>query len=171
MDSLVVRRMLLEDLDSVVEIEPLAFGSHHWTRQNFTIELDNPNAYYYLAELDEGAQKKIVGYVGSWIVLDEMHITTLAVHPDYRRRHIAEKILVGTIKLALANRVHGITLEVRKSNIAAQKLYEKYGFQQQGLRKKYYNDNKEDAVLLWTEDIQAEKFKAKLLENIKALEA
>lgn len=161
-----VRRMYLEDLDQVMEIEPKAFGSHHWTRNNFAQELSNNLATYLVAE---NTDKEIVGYGGTWIIIDEMHITTLGTNPDYRRKGIAEAIIVAFIDFAIKEKVKGITLEVRLSNIAAQKLYEKYGFQRQGIRKRYYEDNHEDALLLWTENIQEEKFQKLFSENINKL--
>jgi ribosomal-protein-alanine N-acetyltransferase len=213
-----IRQMLLEDLDQVLEIEPKAFGTHHWTRENFVQELNNNMAHYLVAEntntgltqsphktaalglgqgVCEGAtgvyssvnedserannaeisqvrlscNNQIIGYGGAWIIIDEMHITTLGVDPEQRRKNIAEAIIVEFIDLAIKSRVRGITLEVRLSNIAAQKLYEKYGFQRQGMRKRYYEDNQETALLLWTEDLQSEAFQKLYRQNIQDLNA
>lgn len=163
-----VRRMMLSDIDAVMEIEPLAFGSHCWSRESFVQELSNDIATYLVA-IDE-KENKLMGYGGSWIILDEMHITTLGVHPKQRRKNAAEAIILAYIDQAIRNEVKGITLEVRLSNIAAQKLYEKYGFQRQGIRKRYYQDNYEDALLLWTENIQTEIFKELLKANLMKLQ-
>jgi ribosomal-protein-alanine N-acetyltransferase len=100
-----------------------------------------------------------LGYIGVWIVIDEMHIVTLAVDPSHRRQGIAEALLLSVLDLALKNNIRGVTLEVRLSNLAAQNLYRKYSFQRQGLRPNYYEDNKEAALLLWTEDLSTEKFR------------
>jgi ribosomal-protein-alanine N-acetyltransferase len=161
------RRMLLSDLDSVMEIEPVAFGEHHWSRENFSQELSNNLALYLVSEL----VGQIVAYAGAWIIHDEMHIVTLGVDPNFRRKNIAESLIVALLDQAIINKVKGVTLEVRVSNIAAQKLYEKYGFQRMGTRKRYYQDNYEDAFLLWTEDIQDEKFQKLFKENITKLQA
>lgn len=165
-----IRTMYLEDLDQVCEIEPKVFGTHHWTRNNFTQELNNAIAFYLVAEQIE-PQVKIIGYAGAWIVVDEMHITTLGVDPAHRGKKVAEALLVSFLDKAVKNGVRGITLEVRLSNIPAQRLYEKYGFQRQGMRKRYYEDNLESALLLWTEDIQAEKFQSLFHMNLKNLQA
>lgn len=169
--KLKIRPMLLEDLDQVMKIEPRAFGEHHWSRSNFTQELSNDLACYLVAiELDElGNEKQLRGYAGSWLVLDEMHITTLATDPDFLRKSVAESILVAYIDLAIERGIRGITLEVRLSNIAAQKLYEKHGFQRQGTRKRYYQDNHEDALLLWTENIQEENYQQVFKDNLEKL--
>ena len=155
-----IRRMYLEDLDRVVELDPVIFGKVHWTRNIFTNELANPNAIYYVAENDG----KVCGYIGTWIVLDEMHILTLGVDPEMRRKKIAEHLLLAVMDSAYENKIRALTLEVRESNIAAQKLYGKYGFQKHGLRKNYYEDNRESAVLLWTPDIDTCGY-LKLLSN------
>ena len=100
-----------------------------------------------------------IGYIGVWIVIDEMHIVTLAVAPSHRRQGIAEALLLSVLDLAQKHNIRGVTLEVRLSNLPAQNLYRKYSFQRQGLRPNYYEDNKEAALLLWTEDLSTEKFR------------
>lgn len=170
--NLHIRRMMLEDLDRVVEIEPLAFGSHHWTRHDFAQELNNDFASYLIAELvpqENDGQGDLIAYGGAWEVVDEMHITTLATDPNHRRKYGAESIITAFIDQALKNKIRGITLEVRVSNEAAQKLYGKYGFQSMGRRKRYYQDNHEDALLLWTEDLQTDSFKTLFSKNIDNL--
>ncbi len=165
-----IRPMQLADLDRIMEIEPLAFGSHHWTRGNFTRELDNQIATYLVAEKtchpERSEGSPVLGYIGVWIVVDEMHIVTLAVDPNQRRQGIAEALLLSALDYAQQNNVRAITLEVRASNLAAQELYRKYSFQRQGLRPNYYEDNKEAALLLWTEDLNTEKFKTAYQQNL-----
>lgn len=157
--------MYLEDLEQVLVLEPIIFGVHHWTRENFTDELNHNLTNMMVAEEDG----KIVGYAGSWVVVDEMHIPTIGVDPEKRRQGIGEAMLVALIDYAIKESVMGITLEVRASNIAAQKLYEKYRFHQQGVRKEYYKDNKEDALLLWSENIQDQSFKDFFNEKVEDL--
>jgi [ribosomal protein S18]-alanine N-acetyltransferase len=175
-----LRRMYLEDLDRVLEIESQSFGPFHWSRNNFSQELGNEMAIYLLIESLETKEKfldqsdgrhheldknLIVAYGGAWLILDEMHITTLGTDPEFRRNKLAEAIINNLIEIAVYNKIRGITLEVRESNIAAQKLYEKYGFQKMGLRKNYYEDNQESALILWTEDIQTPKYLELLRKN------
>ncbi len=155
-----IRPMQLSDIDAVMLIEPQAFGTHHWTRENFLRELDNGIATYLVVDvIASEAKPNVVGYIGIWVVIDEMHIVTLAVDPNHRRQGIAEALLLAVLDLAWKNDIRGATLEVRLSNLAAQELYRKYSFQRQGLRPNYYEDNKESALLLWTEDLRTEKFR------------
>ena len=84
-----------------------------------------------------------------WLVLDEGHITNIAVHPDYRGRGIGEKLVLAMLELARNSGIAGVTLEVRVSNNAAKKLYNKLGFVDSGIRKGYYSDTGEDAVIMW----------------------
>lgn len=104
----------------------------------------------------------LVGYGGLWIGVDEGHITTIAVHPIYRGRSIGELLLNGLIDMALQVNLPMLTLEVRVSNLAAQGLYSKYGFLPAGHRPKYYSDNGEDALIMWTTPIQSHEYQEKL---------
>ncbi len=148
---------MLSDLDEVMVIEPVAFGSHHWSRQSFINELNNPCGYYCVAT--QRPATRLVGYSGFWLIGDEAHITTLAVAPDCRRQYIGERLLIYDINQAQKVGANWMTLEVRVSNIAAQQLYFKYGFKSLGHRRAYYQDNGEDALVLWTENIHSEIFK------------
>jgi ribosomal-protein-alanine N-acetyltransferase len=102
---------------------------------------------------DAESDGPIVGYGGLWMQFDEAHISTLAVDPDCRRRHIGERLLLALIDCALSNGAMLLTLEVRVSNSAAQALYQKYGFEAVGYRKSYYTDTQEDAVIMSTPDL------------------
>ncbi len=104
----------------------------------------------------------IVGFTGTWIVAGEAHLINIAVREPYRRRGIGELLLISTIDMAARLDAHILMLEVRVSNAAAQALYCKYGFSQVGLRRGYYTDNKEDAILMSTEDISSASFKQRL---------
>ncbi|MBF8982942.1 ribosomal protein S18-alanine N-acetyltransferase [Lutibacter sp. B2] len=140
-----LRRMGNEDIDAVVEVEKKCFKDP-WSKESFKNEMNNnPLARYVVVE-EEG---EIVGYGGVWIIVDEGHITNIAVYPDKRRRGYAKEIVKGLIDLACKEDVYNMTLEVRKSNVDAQDLYEKYGFENCGIRPKYYEDNGEDAVIMW----------------------
>jgi len=112
------------------------------------------------------SEQSIVGFAGFWIMADEAHITTIASRKGYRRRGIGELLLISIIGLAAKLRARILTLEVRASNIVAQSLYRKYGFNQVGVRRGYYMDNKADALIMFTEDISAASFKDRI-EQLK----
>jgi [ribosomal protein S18]-alanine N-acetyltransferase len=138
--------MRVEDLEDVLEIEVLSFPTP-WSRNSFLYELlENERAVYFVAknELD-----KITGYVGMWVVFDEGHITNLAVHPVYRCQGVAKALLNTLVNVAREKEVRHLTLEVRRSNLSAQDLYQKMGFVHMGVRRKYYLDNNEDAFIMW----------------------
>jgi [ribosomal protein S18]-alanine N-acetyltransferase len=162
-----IRPMMLEHLEAILDIEPVAFGSHHWSHQSFVNELNNSMGNYFVAYDRE--TKRLIGYSGFWLIGEEAHITTLAVHPDYRRLHIGERLLINDIHHAQKVGANWITLEVRVSNESAQQLYYKYGFKSLGVRRNYYQDNEEDALVLWTENIRTQDFKKLLQERIDAL--
>ena len=100
----------------------------------------------------------IVGYVGVWLMVDEAHIVAIAVRPQYRGRGLGELLLADAIDLALANHQESVTLEVRRSNSIAQALYEKYRFLKVGVRRRYYSDNHEDAIIMTTPPIRADQY-------------
>jgi ribosomal-protein-alanine N-acetyltransferase len=106
----------------------------------------------------------LIGYGGIWFAVDEAHITTIAVSPRYRGRGIGELLLNGLIDHAFDGGATMLTLEVRMSNTVAQNLYRKYGFQAAGTRKRYYTDNGEDALIMWTDSILSVSYKAHLRE-------
>ncbi|HOP74870.1 MAG TPA: ribosomal protein S18-alanine N-acetyltransferase [Bacillota bacterium] len=138
--------MTLEDVESVVEIEERSFPIP-WSRNSFLYELlENERAVYLVAK---DGYERVIGYVGLWIVFDEGHITNLAVHPLYRRQGVAQALIQGLIETVRPMGVQHLTLEVRVSNRPAQQLYEKMGFVQVGIRRKYYLDNNEDAFIMW----------------------
>lgn len=159
-----LRRLSDKDLDQVMDIEPVAFGSHHWSRQSFMNELDNTMGAYFAA-LDPNSGK-LIGYSGFWLIGDEAHITTLAVHPDFRRRRIGEVLLINDLLEAQHLGAKWVTLEVRVSNEKAQNLYFKFGFKNLGIRRNYYQDNSEDALVLWTENILRPEFNQMVTQRI-----
>jgi [ribosomal protein S18]-alanine N-acetyltransferase len=141
----IIDLMKEEDIDEVLEISSLSF-SVSWSKESYVQELSNPVAKYFVAKLDG----KVVGFAGTWIILDEAHITNIAVHPNCRKQGIASKLLNELIYYCKNERAcTAFTLEVRSSNTAAKALYEKYNFKQAGIRKGYYEDNKEDAIIMW----------------------
>jgi len=160
--EVILRSMQKEDVKQIMEIESVSFGSHHWTEHSFISEMNNPLGSYFTA-IDKKKQK-VIGYCGFWLICDEAHITTIAVHPDYRQNKIGELLLQKMINTGYSKMAKWFTLEVRASNIAAQGLYTKYDFKSLGTRKKYYQDNDEDALIMWTENIWDSKFKNKFSE-------
>jgi len=141
-----IKEMALEDLEAILEIEELSFPIP-WSRNSFLYELlENERAIYLVAQ--DGLNRTI-GYIGVWVVCDEGHITNLAVHPSYRRKGVAEQLLKRIIEAVRVRGVRHVTLEVRRTNLGARRLYEKLGFVHMGVRRKYYLDNNEDAFIMW----------------------
>lgn len=146
-ETLQFRGMRLGDLDRIMEIEHKSF-SLPWSRDAFLNELTmNHFAKYLVAEADG----QVVGYAGMWVIIDEAHITNIAIHPDYRGKKYGDALMREMIQLSMAHGAERMTLEVRVSNTVAQKLYEKMGFVSHGIRKGYYTDNNEDAMIMWVE--------------------
>jgi ribosomal-protein-alanine N-acetyltransferase len=137
-----------ECIDEVYQITFLSFAIA-WSINSFTNELNNKFARYVVAKRNG----KIIGYGGMWIILDEAHITNIAVHPEFRSCGTASLILENLINICKLESAISMTLEVRNSNIPARNLYEKYGFVTEGIRKNYYEDNKEDALIMWKHNI------------------
>lgn len=158
--------MQKSQIDEVLKIEEQAYGDHHWSKDSFYGELSNDLAHYYSAF---DLENNLVGYAGSWQILDEAHITTIAVKPEFQRKKIGEALLDKILANCYKNEIKYITLEVRASNTPAISLYEKYGFKSLGTRKGYYQNNNEDALIMWTENIFWDKFKLKYETNIKEL--
>ena len=111
----------------------------------------------------------IAGFASIWVITDEAHITNIAVREPYRRQGIGELMLLSVIDKAREHKANILTLEVRASNTAAQLLYQKYGFNQVGLRRGYYLDNKEDAILMTTDDINSTSFQSRMQQLKQAL--
>ncbi|MCC0784617.1 ribosomal protein S18-alanine N-acetyltransferase [Clostridioides sp. ES-S-0108-01] len=145
-DDIKIEEMTVKDIDEVFEVEKNCFEDY-WSKESFRKELSNEVARYIVAKLDG----KIVGYVGIWLILDEGHINNVAVHSDYRGKKIGDKLIKSIVDLCKDNNIASITLEVRVSNKIAQNLYRKYGFRMDGIRKEYYSDNKEDAIIMWNQ--------------------
>ncbi|MFB9759383.1 ribosomal protein S18-alanine N-acetyltransferase [Ectobacillus funiculus] len=144
-ESIIFRDMKPEDIAQVVAIEQVSFAIP-WTFETFEREMTiNEYARYTVMEKD-GA---IIGYCGMWLILDESHITNIAILPEYRGRNLGEALLNEVIEKVKKLGAHSMTLEVRVSNEIAQKLYRKFGFLNGGIRKRYYTDNYEDALVMW----------------------
>lgn len=142
--SVLIRPMRLEDLEAIVTIERLSF-TLPWSEHAYRYELsENAAARLWVAE-KEG---QVVGMLVLWLILDEAHIATLAVHPAHRQRGIARRLLLQALRSAWQEGARQAFLEVRQSNLAAQRLYQQLGFEISGRRPRYYHDNNEDALLM-----------------------
>ena len=145
-----IQEMVLEDIPAVLDIDRVSF-SNPWPERSYRYELtDNPAAQLFVTKLDDGT---IVAFLGYWLIADEVHISTFAVHPEFRMHGIGEDLLKSDMSDADVNGLRVATLEVRESNDAAISLYEKLGFEVVGSRNGYYRDNNEDAILMTLNNI------------------
>ena len=190
-----VEPMSVQDIPAVMEIEAVSFATP-WSERAYDYELRyNEMARYYVARPQDGdgidvpgnvatvhqswrqlfarnrtltrTRTPLVGYGGFWMMADEAHISTLATHPQWRRRGIAELLLIAMAERAAEVGAFVLTLEVRVSNVGAQALYRKYGFQVVGRRVKYYSDNSEDALIMTTSPITSAQYQ-RVLQELKA---
>lgn len=186
-----VRFMRRQDVPQVSAIDHEAFPAD-WPPNNFNRELENLLAYYlvvsekppapvtrapappkgWLARLRAWLRRRqaqvsvpedrLLGYAGMWVMADEAHVMSIASRQENRRQGIGEGLLIGLIELAQKHLANVVTLEVRLSNKGAQNLYAKYGFKEKGIRKGYYLDNREDAIIMTTDYIRSPEFRDRL---------
>jgi ribosomal-protein-alanine N-acetyltransferase len=162
-----IRPMTVVDLPAVQLIERASFSTP-WPPQAYRQELEtNRLAHYLVATLAD----EIVAYGGVWLMVDEAHITTFAVHPRFRRRRIGERLLLALMDLSVDRHAREATLEVRLSNLAARRLYEKYGFRPVGIRPRYYSDNGEDALIMTTEPLASAQMRDRVARLRAAVDA
>jgi ribosomal-protein-alanine N-acetyltransferase len=145
----VVDPMQLEDVAAVHEIERLSFRTP-WPAYAFEQELKGNRLARYLVAR---AGDRVVGFAGVWLMVDEAHITTFGVHPDWRRQGVGRQLLINLAELSIAIGARRMTLEVRASNESAQALYRSFGFDVAGRRPAYYTDDGEDALVMTTPDL------------------
>jgi [ribosomal protein S18]-alanine N-acetyltransferase len=136
----------IEDLETLLTLDQACFGKL-WSRDHYLRELESPNSDIVI--LYDAKTGQPVSYGCVWAIVDEAHITILGTHPDHQRNGYARQVLSGLLHLAVLRELKRSTLEVRASNEAALSLYESFGFEVAGRRKKYYSDNQEDALILW----------------------
>jgi ribosomal-protein-alanine N-acetyltransferase len=150
--KIAIRKMTLEDVPGVIDLDHKSF-SLPWPERSFRFELTaNSASRSWVADLDG----KIVGMIVVWLIIDEAHVATLATHPDFRRRGIAKKLLAHALRHLMDDGARSSFLEVRESNIAAQEMYLKFGYEASGRRPRYYKDNDEDAILMNLASLNAE---------------
>ncbi|NLM35462.1 MAG: ribosomal protein S18-alanine N-acetyltransferase [Clostridiales bacterium] len=135
-------------IEGILNVSMLSFPIT-WSKDSFERELTNKYARYMVAVKDD----VVVGFAGMWIIIDEAHITNIAVHPEYRGFGIGNMLMDSLLSICKLENVTAITLEVRVSNQRAINLYKKFGFVEEGIRKEYYEDNKEDALIMWKRNL------------------
>lgn len=148
MSSYKIELMNSSHVEGVFEVSKLSL-KETWNKESIEKELSNKLAKYLVA-LDGS---NVVGFVGMWIVFDEGDITNIAVHPNYRKQGIGNLLMNNLISLCKENKINSLTLEVRESNIKAQNLYKKHEFKEEGLRKNFYDNPKENAIIMWRHNI------------------
>lgn len=146
--DLIIRQAEERDIKPMAEMDVLCFSAP-WSEESFEKEIrENRLAFYIVAEIGDS----MVGYAGLWCIVEEGHITNVAVHPDHRRKGIGEALVGVLLSHTIDIGILSHTLEVRASNQAAISLYTKFGFEPAGIRKGYYADNGEDAVIMWRKE-------------------
>ncbi len=192
----VLRPMRMDDIDQVLEMDRLSFPTP-WPARTYQYEIaDNERAKMFVIEPVDGLsasagekphanwlerlfsagkngngsspRRPLYGYSGMWHIADEAHVSTIATHPDWRGRKLGELLLWSMVRQAVRQQAALITLEVRVSNLLAQGLYRKYGFEVMGLRKGYYRDNQEDAYMMGVEKID-QTYRERIVDYGKAL--
>lgn len=142
---MIIRKMLETDLEQVMNVEQHSFPTP-WPEEIFRQEItQNQHAHYFVVELNE----EIIGYAGTWIVADDAQITNIAILPTFRGRKVGQQLFAHVLQYAMQMGVSRLSLEVRISNVVAQKMYRKFGLVPGGIRKNYYTDNLEDALVMW----------------------
>jgi len=162
-----IRPMTFDDLPAVHLIERASFTTP-WPPHAYRQELATNRLAHYLVAVRQG---EIVAYGGVWVMVDEAHVTTFAVHPRYRRQGIGERLLLALLDLSIERHAREATLEVRLSNLPARRLYEKYGFRPVGIRPRYYSDNGEDGLIMTTEPLVDPEMQTRIARLRAALDA
>jgi ribosomal-protein-alanine N-acetyltransferase len=156
--QLVIEKMTPAEINEVRLIETSSFSTQ-WPSDAFYNELhSNRSAHYFVGKLDG----KTVAYGGIWVVMEDSHVTTIAVDASHRGRKFGDLLLAHLIREAIARGAAWMTLEVRESNAIAQRLYRKYGFATVTVRKAYYSDNNENALVMWAGDLRGELYRNRL---------
>ena len=164
--KVIIGPMLVADVGAVQAIEQASFSAP-WPPNAYLTELQtNRLAHYMVVRVGDA----VVGYAGLWLIVDEAHITTFAIHPDWRRRRLGERLLLALLDIAIERRAAEATLEVRLSNLAARRLYEKFGFRPVGIRPRYYTDNNEDALIMTTERLDGAAMRDRLARLRSAID-
>ena len=159
--------MRVTDLPAVHAIERASFDSP-WPPDAYRSELETNRLAQYLVVR---AGDDVAAYGGMWLMVDEAHVITFAVHPAWRRQRVGERLLLSMLDLAVDAGAREATLEVRLSNLPARRLYEKFGFRPVGLRPRYYGDNNEDALIMTTDQLRDPPMRERLARLREAIDA
>jgi ribosomal-protein-alanine N-acetyltransferase len=160
-----LQQMRLEDIEHVSRLERRCY-SLPWSSSAYVTEVGNPNAYYITAKDPDGT---LIGYAGMWVIMDEIHITTIAVDPLRRGLKIGERLLLDIMEEGIARGATRATLEVRERNTVAHNLYLKYAFEDVAARKNYYSDNGENAIIMWANDLTSAAYQSLLRDHKQRL--
>ena len=151
--NIVIRKMTVEDIPAVVALDQASF-TLPWPERSFRYELtENEASRCWVAEVDG----RVAGMIVNWLLVDEVHVATLATHPDFRRQGIARRLLAHSLRTLMGEGAVSSFLEVRESNAAAQDMYRKFGYEVVGRRKGYYKGKNEDAILMTLEPLNADR--------------
>jgi [ribosomal protein S18]-alanine N-acetyltransferase len=156
-ERVTIKQMREEDIATVREIEKQCFKDL-WPSDSFERELENKRVAFYITARHSG---KIVGYMGAWLIMDEIHITTIGVDPSFQNRKVGTQLVMHLLRESVHRGVRWATLEVGERNVSALKLYGKFGFIQIGVRKEYYKDG-ENALVMWAGRLQNDSYKERL---------
>ncbi|MGM3306892.1 ribosomal protein S18-alanine N-acetyltransferase [Anabaena sp. WFMT] len=154
--DLKIQSLTSEHLSGLLELDHACFDGL-WTMDGYRRELESPNSHF-LGLFSPFSHSELLGMGCFWSILEEAHITILAIHPQYHRQGLGQALLYSLLKTASDRGLERATLEVRASNEGAISLYQKFGFKTAGRRPRYYKDNDEDALILWLSDLQQPKF-------------
>jgi ribosomal-protein-alanine N-acetyltransferase len=160
-----IARMRVEDVEHVSRVERRCY-TLTWSSSAYITEIGNPSAYYTVAKDETDA---VVGYAGMWVIMDEIHITTIAVDPVQRGRKVGERLLYDLLEEGMSRGGERATLEVRERNTVAHNLYLKYGFEDVAVRKRYYSDNNENAIIMWANNMLSGPYQAMLHDHNQRL--
>ena len=153
--NITIRKMTVDDVPAVLDLDRKSF-SLPWPERSFRFELtDNPASRCWVAELDG----KVVGMIVVWLIVDEAHVATIATEPEYRRQGIGKRLLAHALEQLISDGARSSFLEVRESNLAAQEMYRKFGYEVTGRRRRYYRDNDEDAILMNLDSLNVERLR------------
>lgn len=158
-----IRLMRIDDIEHVSRLERRCY-TLPWSSSAYVTEVGNPSAYYTVAVLADGT---LAGYAGMWVNMDEAHLTTIAVDPVHRGLKIGERLLLDLLEEGMRRGADYASLEVREHNQVARNLYFKYGFDDVAVRKNYYSDNGENALIMWANDIRSPAY-LNLLDDFRA---
>jgi ribosomal-protein-alanine N-acetyltransferase len=166
-ERMTITPMTMADVNEVLRVERLSF-SGSWPQNAFSSELNgNTLAHYFVGRVGS----ELIAYGGVWVILEDSHITTIAVHPDWRGRRYGEELFTRMLHETIAREAAWMTLEVRISNLPAQRLYRKYGFAVISQRPDYYNDNHETALVMWAGNLRGSLYRNRLHMLQATLEA